>query len=87
MVGDDHVHEQPGEVCQEDDEDNEDDEDDEHDEDDEESPGEVCQEAGDHLEGEEDEDGHPVEQVGHDGRGEAQSVLVALLDVVEGDYL
>ena len=76
MVGDDHVDEQPGEVCQEDDED-----------DDEESPGEVCQEAGDHLEGEEDEDGHPVEQVGHDGRGEAQSVLVALLDVVEGDYL
>ena len=75
MVGDDHVDEQPGEVYQEDDED------------DEESPGEVCQEPGDHLEGEEDEDGHPVEQVGHDGRGEAQSVLVALLDVVEGDYL
>ena len=67
------------ERCANDDEDDEDDE--------EESPGEVCQEAGDHLEGEEDEDGHPVEQVGHDGRGEAQSVLVALLDVVEGDYL
>ena len=72
MIGDDHVDEQPGEVCQGDDE---------------ESPGEVCQEAGDHLEGEEDEDGHPVEQVGHDGGGEAQPVLVALLDVVEGDYL
>ena len=76
MVGDDHLDKQPGEVCQDDDEDDE-----------EESPGQVCQEAGDHLEGEEDEDGHPVEQVGHDGRGEAQSVLVALLDVVEGDYL
>ena len=72
MIGDDHVDEQPGEVCQGDDE---------------ESPGEVCQEPGDHLEGEEDEDGHPVEQVGHDGGGEAQSVLVVLLDVVESDYL
>ena len=75
MVGNNHVDQQPGEVCQGDDED------------DEESPGEVGQEPGDHLEGEEDEDGHPVEQVGHDGRGEAQSVLVVLLDVVEGDYL
>ena len=63
-----------------------DDDDDEDDEDDEESPGEVCQEAGDHLEREEDEDGHPVEEVGHDGGGEAKPVLVALLDVVESDH-
>ena len=48
--------------------------------------GKSGQKSSEHFQGEEDKDSHPVEEVGHDGRREAEPVLVALLDMVERDH-